>query len=310
MKRINHIFFWLLVLGLSVYAFVRVNDTGRKLPRTPWSIPVASAKTWDETLAHPVAVSFTVLETGTLRTKRSGFINLKHRLAKNLKNEELEVPVKAYLVKHPTRGAFLLEAGFDRLYAVRPQGSMQGLSAPFIPWSHQSQGQDAFSHLAADGTTLTGFFFTHLHFDHIAGAKDFPLSTLTLAAGEREPYLNIQHLIGGNHFAQAKVLHEISFAQAGSMPPFGPAVDLFGDGSLWAISTPGHTRGHVSYLVNAQSGAVLVTGDACNLREQLSLGVGPGAFSSDLKLAQTSLEAIKTFHEKYPKVRVEVGHEK
>ena len=45
------------------------------------------------------------------------------------------------------------------------------------------------------------------------------------------------------------------------MAPLGPGVDLFGDGSFWAISVPGHTDDDIAYLINGAT-PVLLTGDA------------------------------------------------
>jgi len=140
-------------------------------------------------------------------------------------------------------------------------------------------------------------------------SRDLPLERMTLVVGRGEPYLNIRHVVYGDFLAQARGLQEIDFSQAKSLPPFGPAVDVFGDNSLWALATPGHTVGHVSYLVNAQSGAELITGDACNLKEELKTGIGPGWFSTDVKQAQASFDEIKAFHKKYPQVKIQCGHE-
>jgi glyoxylase-like metal-dependent hydrolase (beta-lactamase superfamily II) len=49
------------------------------------------------------------------------------------------------------------------------------------------------------------------------------------------------------------------------MAPLGPSIDLFGDGSLWAISVLGHTDDDVAYLVNGPR-PVLLTGDACHTK--------------------------------------------
>jgi glyoxylase-like metal-dependent hydrolase (beta-lactamase superfamily II) len=45
------------------------------------------------------------------------------------------------------------------------------------------------------------------------------------------------------------------------MAPLGPSVDIFGDGSFWAISVPGHTDDDIAYLINGPT-AILLTGDA------------------------------------------------
>src|SRR5438445_295885 len=44
--------------------------------------------------------------------------------------------------------------------------------------------------------------------------------------------------------------------------------DVFGDGSVIVLNTPGHTPGHHSVLVKLpQTGAVLISGDAVHFRE-------------------------------------------
>jgi glyoxylase-like metal-dependent hydrolase (beta-lactamase superfamily II) len=43
-------------------------------------------------------------------------------------------------------------------------------------------------------------------------------------------------------------INEIDFSHATEIPPLGPSVDLLGDGSLWAILTPGHTHGMFLFL--------------------------------------------------------------
>src|SRR6516164_9204141 len=55
------------------------------------------------------------------------------------------------------------------------------------------------------------------------------------------------------------------------MGPQEPLVndkDVFGDGSVIVLNTPGHTPGHHSLLVKLpQMGAVIIAGDAAHFRE-------------------------------------------
>jgi hypothetical protein len=64
-----------------------------------------------------------------------------------------------------------------------------------------------------------------------------------------------------NHFSGKSKFSSIDFSLAPVMAPLGRSVDLFGDGSLWAISVPGHTDDDVAYLINSAT-PVLLTGDA------------------------------------------------
>ena len=45
-------------------------------------------------------------------------------------------------------------------------------------------------------------------------------------------------------------------------------LDVFGDGSVTPLSTPGHTPGHQSLLVHlAKSGWIVLTGDAAHFKD-------------------------------------------
>ncbi|MFL0250285.1 hypothetical protein ACJDT4_07595 [Clostridium neuense] len=85
------------------------------------------------------------------------------------------------------------------------------------------------------------------------------------------------------------------------------AIDIFGDHSFWAISTPGHTKGHTSYFVNIKEHPILIAGDACCISLSMAKGVGPSG--SDVTLGQKSFERIMQFLKDNPEVKVWMGHE-
>ncbi len=67
--------------------------------------------------------------------------------------------------------------------------------------------------------------------------------------------------------------------------------DVFGDGTVTLIFTPGHTPGHMSLLVRLPGRAVLLSGDAAHLREQLTSLKPPGN-ATDKALAAASLKRL------------------
>jgi hypothetical protein len=69
------------------------------------------------------------------------------------------------------------------------------------------------------------------------------------------------------------------------LPPFVKSVDIFGDGSLWAISSSGYSKGHGLYFINGMEDKILVTGDACNTEYQFDNGIGPGYLSIQTRSA-------------------------
>jgi glyoxylase-like metal-dependent hydrolase (beta-lactamase superfamily II) len=87
------------------------------------------------------------------------------------------------------------------------------------------------------------------------------------------------------------------------------AIDLLGDGSLWALPTPGHTDGHTAYLALTTDGPVLFVGDASHTRWGWDHGVAPGWFSDDRERGAESLRQLRALVAANPSIRVEVGHE-
>lgn len=71
------------------------------------------------------------------------------------------------------------------------------------------------------------------------------------------------------------------------------------------MSTPGHTKGHISYIVNGKETQTFVTGDACISKKGLELGVETGKYSSDIKENRESFLKIKEFIKQYPYLKLQ-----
>ena len=88
---------------------------------------------------------------------------------------------------------------------------------------------------------------------------------------------------------------------ASPQKPFGPEhktelldgdKDLFGDGSLTILSTPGHTAGHQSLLVHLnKTGYVLLTGDAVHFQSNWDNRRVPG-FNADRQMSLDSMDKL------------------
>ena len=110
---------------------------------------------------------------------------------------------------------------------------------------------------------------SHWHDDHIGQAADFPKATLLIGAADWET-----------------LKHPPPDAETASLRPWlsgGAPVealagdrDVFGDGAVTMIATPGHTRGHHSLVVRLpKTGVVMLTGDLCHVRESCEHSVVP-----------------------------------
>jgi glyoxylase-like metal-dependent hydrolase (beta-lactamase superfamily II) len=150
-------------------------------------------------------------------------------------------------------------------------------------------------------------FFTHLHPDHTGGVPALGRETQFIFGNAEAGFL--ARAAVANHFSGKSRFSGIDFSVAPSMAPLGPSVDLFGDGSFWAISVPGHTDDDIAYLINGTM-PVLVTGDASHFAWAFKAGVAPRGWNKvGTARGYVSLEQLRAFGKAYPKVRVIYGHE-
>jgi len=281
-----------------------------KPKRTAYHLPTPGFDNWKDALSNPTDITIEIIETGRLEISNHLFMNLRHSNAKGIEKEKLNVPVYCYLIRHAEQGDFLVDAGLDDAFQENTHGSIRGpLKKLFWPLeSFQEPGQDIGSQLKEKNIKVKGVFITHLHSDHIAGIRHLP-KDIFFVLGKDEPQYSFGPLFCNDHLDGVDTLHEIDFDACKEFPPLGPCADIFGDGSFWAIHTPGHRKGHVSYFVNGRQSRVLITGDACDIKQGFECAVGPGFGSYNSRQAQETLEQMIVFSKIDSGIKVYFGHE-
>ena len=79
----------------------------------------------------------------------------------------------------------------------------------------------------------------------------------------------------------------------GKVEPLLNDKDVFGDGSVIVLNTPGHTPGHHSVLIKlAQTGPVLISGDAVHFHENYDTNGAPW-FNFDRAQTLASIDRMK-----------------
>jgi len=104
---------------------------------------------------------------------------------------------------------------------------------------------------------------SHYHGDHTGQVASFPQATLLIGQGDWNAITAPKPAAGVNAppFAQW-------ISGGGKIEPLPAHKDVFGDGSVVILNTPGHTPGHHSLLVKLrEKGNFLITGDLVHFHE-------------------------------------------
>ncbi|MGN6321107.1 MAG: MBL fold metallo-hydrolase [Dyella sp.] len=245
----------------------------------------------------------------------SGLINLKDPKAVQAGLQDHEEPIQIYthLLRHPTQGFFMVDTGVSKQLVDDPAGVGVGwVVRHFAKIQKMQIREDALSAIKSEGVPLKGVFMTHLHLDHISGMPDIPKDVpFYTGPGEAEEKKAENFFVTGmeDQFLEGRpAIQEFQFTKDPD-GKFDGIIDVFGDGSLFAILTPGHTAGHVSYLARTPEGPVLLTGDACHTRWGWEHGVEPGSYTFDRDSERKSLLALKALSERHPKMIIRLGHQ-
>ena len=129
---------------------------------------------------------------------------------------------------------------------------------------------------------------SHFHGDHTGQLHTLRHATLLIGQREWQALTAPQPMRGAN---VAAFKHWIS--EGGNVEPQPSDKDVFGDGTVMILRTPGHTPGHQSLLVRLkEKGPVILIGDAAHFHENYDNNEVPG-LNYDRAETLASLDRIK-----------------
>jgi len=163
----------------------------------------------------------------------------------------MEFVDSCYLIKH-SRGWFLWDTGVPDAVASMPNGLVPSDPKATV-WRRPKTLATQLEQLGLTPSDVKWMAVSHAHPDHTGNVEMFPRAVLYVQKVEYD-------LPGANNEPRFKPSHPVELLSGDK--------DLFGDGSLTIVSTPGHTPGHQSLLVKLpKTGAVLLSGDAVHFKD-------------------------------------------
>ena len=148
---------------------------------------------------------------------------------------------------------------------------------------------------------------SHPHGDHIGNMALFPNATVVM---QRAEYRWIYSPDGANdNVNQLMALARKLLGTPKNLQLIDGDTDVFGDGSVTLVSTPGHTPGHQSLLLHLKnSGFIVLSGDVVHLEENFQKNIVP-SLNADKAESLASMERVRQLMAQY-KASLFINHDK
>lgn len=275
---------------------------GGSLHTAAFDPPAAGAADLDA----PGPVAHEAVLSARWAVPRQGLIDLTDPRAADLEKGDMPIVLPVHVLTHPTAGVFIVDTGVPR-----GDSPARGLVGVFLKEIEPVEPLAAI--LERQASPLAGVLLTHNHADHVLGLVDVPAGVpVYVGEGDQAP-ANMTGRLMFPTFTRALGERELTLwdfdaPQAIELDGIR-ALDIVGDGSIYALQATGHTPGSTAYLARTPDGPVLFTGDCSHTRWGWEHGVPPGTYTVDHDANAASLEALIDLAAAHPGMTVHVGHE-
>lgn len=200
-------------------------------------------------------------------------------LAEPERSEMVRQPVWSALIRTP-EGNVLFDTGLHPVHVARPEATFGPLPDMKVVMADEDGIVARLASVGVRPEDVTVVVNSHLHFDHAGNNGAFPRATFVV---QRE------HLAFAREHRQSFPgvywdIPALTYLPAEGRTRIAKGVEV--------VATPGHAAGHQSLVVDlAETGRVVLCGDAAFTRENLERGETPGL---DPEGAKASLALIRS----------------
>ncbi len=187
----------------------------------------------------------------------------------------IDLSDNCYLVHHAQGGYLLWDTGITDAVSSMAPGSQTNPNAPV--WHRPKTLVAQLAELGIAPADLKRIGLSHFHPDHSGNVHLFPNATVLMQRAEYE-------------FAFAQPIKPFSVDQP--VNKLEGDLDVFGDGSVVILSTPGHTPGHQSLFLHlAATGNLILSGDLAHFQSNWEQRRVPG-FNNDKEKTFASMQRV------------------
>ncbi|WP_425376069.1 AttM family quorum-quenching N-acyl homoserine lactonase [Roseiarcus fermentans] len=219
-------------------------------------------------------VQLYMFQTGTLRTKTK-YIKM------NQGEEDFEIPVPWFLIKHP-KGNVVIDGGNAVEAALDKRAHWGAVVDAYDPvMDPRDNCVDQCRSVGVRPEDVRYVVQSHLHLDHTGAVGRFPRAEHIVQRLEYEYAFDPDWFSAAAYIRADFDRPNLTWKFLGG--DYTDHFDLFGDGVIRMIFTPGHSPGHQSFLVTLpNSGPILLAIDAAYTMDHWENKALPGLVTSSV----------------------------
>ena len=238
----------------------------------------------------------------------------------------VKFPSMMALLEHPEHGIILFDTGCTERFFSATSSLPYALYRWVTPVT-LNKNLTARAFLESRGVlpeSLKHIFLSHFHADHMGGLRDFPNATIHCtkqayqSVKDRMGFSAVKHaylpaLLPSDFESRARFLEGNTVTLEESWKPFDVGWDVFDDGSLIAVSLPGHAIGQVGLTFrNTNGDPVFLVSDACWSREAFRKNIPPSLVGwipqAQRKEYRHPLKRLHDLHRNSPSISIIPTH--
>jgi glyoxylase-like metal-dependent hydrolase (beta-lactamase superfamily II) len=186
------------------------------------------------------------------------------------KDRDVTIPVSMWIIDHP-KGLVVYDTGNNVAIIENCKAYWNPGFCDFLKPSQKREDviDMQLKKLGYSADKVKAVITSHVHLDHGGNMEMFPNAIHVIQ--KKELYQGwFPEKFQGRTSPGAFVMADIDGTREFNFLELVGDYDLFGDGSVMVLSTPGHTLGHQSVKIKlASGGTIIITGDAVWMQENL-----------------------------------------